>query len=428
MRRLAKHAGKYLFLLLMLVCFGHILSTGTQINGYGTPVIYYMDDSPYTLDTVMDMKKNDEQLDNYLPFTAVGSMDNQTFSNPDLNKTLECQMIYIYGSSSLVCLSSGELMDDDLTGCILSSAAAWQLFGETGIIGGEVIYNNRTYYVRGVYENETPGVIVPALTVFAKEETSAAAEDTPYTDIPEPGVGNMQEASFDKILVKPSNNEESGNVRSEYIQAFENRWGLGGGKTDCLIYQRLASFFMMLIPALIFIYVMLSGLQFIYSHRFKPFWMIAGTAGLIIMFAAYFLICRTSPSIPPDLIPNRWSDFDFWGDLITTFKNSIQHILFLNKSEIELAYFKPLTSLIGYTVTGVILFFAANSCFKVCDSLRFFLVMAGTCVTELIAVYLLQSAELMMGTKQMLLYLWPYLLVGKYIFQKNISINSNKSS
>lgn len=417
MRRVAAHAGKYILLLMMLVCFGHVLSTGTLINGYGTPVIYYLN-QPYTLDDVTNMKANDEALENYLPFTATGNMDNQAFSNPDLDKTLNCQLIYIYGSSSLICNASGELLADDPTGCILSSGAAWELFGETNIIGGTIVYNNKTYYVRGVYENESPGIILPAGTVFEKkmEESSPSGEDVQYDYIPAPGNQDTNEASFDKIIVKPQNTEESGNIRSEYIQAFENRWGLGSDKTDCLIYQRLSSFFMMLIPALIFIYVMFKGVSFTYHNRFKPFWIVGGILGIAVMFLAFFAICQTTPSIPSDMIPNRWSDFDFWGDMINTFKNSIQHILFLNKSEIELSYFKPLTGLVGYTILCVILFFTANIFFKADNSQEFFIAMAGTCITELIAIYLLRSSDLIINTKQMLLYLWPYILVGKYIF------------
>ena len=86
MRRAAKHAGKYILLLIMLVCFGHILAMGTEIGGYGTPVIYYLKEG-YSLSTVQDMRKNDEELENYLPFTAVGSLDQQTFTNDDLGKT-----------------------------------------------------------------------------------------------------------------------------------------------------------------------------------------------------------------------------------------------------------------------------------------------------------------------------------------------------
>ena len=73
MRRAAKHAGKYILVLVMLVCFGHILAIGTELGSYGTSVVYYLKDT-YSLDTVQNMRKNDEVLENYLPFTATGSL------------------------------------------------------------------------------------------------------------------------------------------------------------------------------------------------------------------------------------------------------------------------------------------------------------------------------------------------------------------
>lgn len=415
MRRLAGHAGKYIVLLFMLVCFGHILSAGTVISGYGTPVIYYLDKSPYSIDLVKDMKKNDETLENYLPFTACGSLEEQSFSNPDLGRDLTCEMLYIYGSSSFLCTASGELLADDLSGCVLSSEAAWQLFGETNVTGGEIIYNEQTFYIRGVCENDTALVILPAEAVF-KEENETDRMQSPNDlmdgeDVPSVG-GETEKAAFDKIIIKPI---EEGAVRSEYIQAFENRWGISS-KTDCLIYQRLSSFFMMLIPALILIVVMLKGLTFIIRNHYRPFWLISGMVGLAVMFLAFFIICQTTPSIPADLIPNRWSDFDFWGDTIETFQNSIQHIIFMNKTEIELSYFKPLTGLMAYTLAGVILFFITNQCFRVTGSRQLFYTLAGTCITEIIVIYILRQNDLVLATKQMLLYLWPYLLVGKFVF------------
>ena len=66
MRRAAKHAGKYILVLVMLVCFGHILAIGMELGSYGTSVVYYLKDT-YSLDTVQNMRKNDETLENYLP-------------------------------------------------------------------------------------------------------------------------------------------------------------------------------------------------------------------------------------------------------------------------------------------------------------------------------------------------------------------------
>lgn len=424
MRGIIRHADKYIILLLMLVCFGHILSTGTLINGYGTPIIYYLDGKSYSIEQIENMKENDEALENYLPFTACGTSEELTFTNADLGKSLTCEMIYIYGNSSQLCNATGELMADDLTGCVISSAAAWELFGETNVIGGEVLYNDKLYYVRGVYENESPVVIMQAKAAFdTDKQNTDKPEDTDNQDnIPVPGIEETG-PSFDKIIIKTSND---GRTRSEYVQAFENRWGLGGNKTDCLIYQRLTTFFMMLIPSLIFLYVMFKGLYFIIINRYKPFWIVGGVLGFAVMFTAFFIICQTSPSIPVDLIPNRWSDFDFWGDMIETFKNSIQHILFMNKADIELSYFKPLVGIAGYTLIAVILFCVANVLFRIRNFGNLFTALVFTCITEMIVIYVLRQTDLILGSKFMLLYLWPYMLIGKYIFHSEKELTSEK--
>lgn len=428
MRWAAKHAGKYILILIMLVCFGHILAMGTELSGYGTPVIYYLKDA-YSLDTVQDMRKNDEELDNYLPFTAVGSLDQQTFTNDDLGKSLTCSLTYIYGSSENLCTSTGELMEDDLNGCLLSTEAAWELFGESNITAGVLTYNEKNYYVRGVYEDTNAVVILPAETVFAKKQNSNPGQDNlPADDDTSGDMGASYdggddsssgvEAAFSKIVIKPGTELNGSSERSEYLQAFENRWGLNDNKTDCLIYQRLAVFFMYLIPALILIMVILHGIGFLAANRYRPFWLIVGIIGIVIMAAAFFVICQATPSIPSDMIPNTWSDFDFWGDKITTFKNSIQHILFIDKSEVELGYFRPLTSMIGYAVVAVIMFFAGGRLFKPAKPVVLYGIILAVCVTELIAVYLLHRTGVMIENKSMLLYLWPYFVIGQFLFLK----------
>jgi hypothetical protein len=283
------------------------------------------------------------------------------------------------------------------------------------VIGAEVVYNNNIYYVRGVYENDTSVVMMPAQGIFA-QSASGGNENTDESIFDSSSSDNeSSSAAFDKIIIKP---ELTDAQRSEYIQAFENRWSLYT-KTDCLIYQRLTTFFMMLIPMLILLYVMLRGIRFVIVNRYKPFWLIGGLVGLAVMFAGFFVVCQLSPSIPVDLIPNTWSDFDFWSDTINTFKTSIQHILFMSKSEIELSYFEPLTGIMGYTVITVILFFITLIFFKESSIYLTLLTLTGTIITEIIVIWFLRQSDLVLGSKQMLLYLWPYLLIGKNIFKNS---------
>ena len=53
----------------------------------------------------------------------------------------------------------------------IESKAAWELFGESAITGGIVTYNEKSYYVRGVYEDTNAVVILPAEAVFDKKQS-----------------------------------------------------------------------------------------------------------------------------------------------------------------------------------------------------------------------------------------------------------------
>ena len=322
-------------------------------------------------------------------------------------------------------------MEDDLNGCVLSTKAAWKLFGESSITGGILTYNEKNYYVRGVYEDTNAVVILPAETVFAKKPASNAGQAVPSgsggdadydagTSSGSTGDGDASEieAAFGRIVIKPGSELNGSSERTEYLQAFENRWGLTENKTDCLVYQRLAAFFMFLLPALILITVIFRGVGYLLRNRYRPFWLIAGIIGLAVMLTAFFVICQAKPSIPADMIPNTWSDFDFWGEKITTFKNSIQHILFIDKSEVELGYYRSLTSMVGYATAAVIMFFAAGRFFKPEKAEGLYGMMLAVCVTELIAVYLLHRSGVMIEGKRMMLYLWPYFVIGQFIFRK----------
>lgn len=421
MRRAAKHAGKYVLLLILLVCLGHIFAIGTTISSYGTPVIYYLNDT-YSLNTVQEMRKNDSELENYLPFTAVGNMDQQTFSNDDLGKSLTCTLTYIDGNSENLCTSDGELLEDDLTGCMLSTQAAWELFGESHIAGGHVTYNDKTYTVRGVYDDTNAIVILPAASIFAQKKTTAPNQDQIPADT-DADTGNSddtmntsREVVFNKIVIKPGTEIGDSATRTEYLQAFENRWSLNNNKTDCLIYQRLAAFFMFLLPVLMLLVPLIAGIRWIIINRYRPFWLITALIGLIIFIVAFFTIFQVKPSIPADLIPNTWSDFDFWSEKIKTLKNSIQHILFMDKSEVELGYFKPLTAMAGYSIAAIILFFVIQKWFKPSRLKALYGMIVAVCITELVAVYILHRTGVSIEGKRMLLYLWPYFVIGQFAF------------
>ncbi len=444
-------SGKYILLLCLLLCFGYILSVNTEISGYYTPVIY--DTDGFSFESVKAMRE--EESDEIWSWTAVQTLDNQDFSNEILNREATGKLLLINGNSSNLISGTGELMSDDLTGCILSTEAAWELFGETDVSGGEIICNEVTYEVRGVYEDSKFVILLPAETYYAENspkniDLSELSDENSLTDNEE-----AEEAEFDMIVAMP-NASLTDAQRNEAIETFETIYAVGEDKTDCMIYRRLAGTFATLIPALVLICIVFSGIINLVKIRRKIVRLIIGCAILAAVIAMFFILFQIKPSFPSDLIPNTWSDFDFWKEKLTDFTASIRHILFSDKSEIELRFFKPLVRLGAFTGVGFILSVLTLSAFRTKESNRqvsheivqkevketvikrteavitetkntgkrtktaiaelhsLMITMICTCVVELIVLLLLHRWGISPDDARMLIYLWPYFLVGSY--------------
>ena len=74
--------------------------------------------------------------------------------------------------------------------------------------------------------------------------------------------------------------------------------------------------------------------------------------------------------------------------------------------------------MVGYAVVAVIMFFASGRLFKSEKAEGLYGMILAVCVTELIAVYLLHRFGVMIEGKRMMLYLWPYFVIGQFIFRK----------
>lgn len=458
--------GKYILLLLFLLCFGSMLSLQASLNDSNAPVIYDLADNPLSRETLASMREEEEASDaaETLSYTAVGTLGNQTLSNEVLGRSAEGTVFFINGSSSLLVSATGELMADDITGCLLSAEAAWELFGETKVSGGEILCDGISYEVRGVYEDSACAVLLPA-NAFARAASGSAddsgasdAEHTGDVGVPDGDADSLTELSFNRIIVMPGENLSDAE-RSEAITLFETTGGFVGEKTDCRIYQQLSAFFVMLIPAILMICVAARGVAGLLKHRRRPFRFALVCMVLPAVFFLFFRIFQISPSVPANLIPNTWSDFDFWEEKIAELTAAIQHLLFQSKSEIELNYYEPLVQLAALAGTGIILLVITNLSFQLkhtekhteeagagesdtqciqnesgwSNELRPLTGMLfGTCITELIAVFLLQRWGITLVDKRIFLYLWPYFLIARYAvafvsgFSSGVSVPEEK--
>ena len=404
---------RYILLLALLLCFGNILVREDALMEMGAPVIYYRSGSSLSSDDVKMIRADDADAQIHIPFTACGSLSSQSFVNPDLGKTLECSLLFISGDSTLLTQTlPGQLFEDDKMACLLSSQAAWELFGEPYVETGLVEYQEKAYTVRGVFNYDEPIVIVPAASLASQGGSAYSSADEEYdlgNDDPE-----SEGTVFDRLIIKPA----IGAKREEIVQIFENRNGGQESKTDCMTYRRLAQVFAAFIPMLILAVTMYRILRFLVSNRFKPFYALAGIAAFAGMGRIFFAITGIDLALPPDLIPSRWSDFAFWGNKLAALKTSITHILFMSKPEIELAFFEPLTGMAALTLLAAVLFCICMAAGKLQDRRRFFSELLISLGIALLAIFLMRNSLTDRGSIWKLVLLWPYYLAGKYLFVK----------
>lgn len=108
----------------------------------------------------------------------------QSIYNPCFFRQAEVTAIKVAGESALLFPESYSLEFSDKDGCLLSRSAALSLFGDTEVIGADVIFHGVNYKVRGIVNDEK--------NIFVYEGSAAAK------------TGNIEGGGkrFDHLLIK----------------------------------------------------------------------------------------------------------------------------------------------------------------------------------------------------------------------------------
>lgn len=91
-------------------------------------------------------------------FTAWGETADQTVTDPDLGKSVQTNVVWLYGSSEWILPSSAVLPEDDGKGCLIGENTAWKLFGSTNVTGLQIYVNHQMRTIRGIVQQPESGV------------------------------------------------------------------------------------------------------------------------------------------------------------------------------------------------------------------------------------------------------------------------------
>lgn len=241
-------------------------------------------------------------------------------------------MLRIFGESGIVMSSpvlSGVYPAPEQSGvCAVSGGLAWALWGSMEVIGLELETADAIYTVCGVFEENEQVLAIGAneaetlLTWQAVELNGEAAENRKAT---------AQEFAVSSGLGQPDT----------IIDNSVLIWWL-----------RLLAIFPLLLTAMHGLY---RGLRVILL-MLVPKWR------RVIIFTTLLILVLLLPALleqlPGELLPTRWSDFDFWGRLLQTayedFKQYIMRYPLFTDEKVKLL--TMLQAIIGFIQAIVVLF------------------------------------------------------------------------
>lgn len=79
-------------------------------------------------------------------------------TDPDLGKSVQTNVVWLYGSSEWILPACAVLPADDGKGCLIGKNTAWKLFGSTNVTGLQICVDHQTRTIRGVVQQPGNGV------------------------------------------------------------------------------------------------------------------------------------------------------------------------------------------------------------------------------------------------------------------------------
>lgn len=229
-------------------------------------------------------------------FVLWGQEGEGSLLEAETGRTCEAEILFLCGSSRLL-YPDGQILDrEDEEGCLIGRKSARELFKTEQVVGRGITFQNRTYQIRGVLEEEVSMLLV-------------RAED---------------QQTLDRVTARVAGDQTCLEVQS----ALENTYGLTGRELEWRLLYRLAQ-----LGNLALLTVM--GLCIAWAvPRHGNIGVRWNQWGMCIFFLVFGLLWAvflgSQFTFPQDYLPDQWSDFGFWSQL---WEQTGEEILVLLKTE-----------------------------------------------------------------------------------------------
>lgn len=282
--------------------------------------VILLETNPMTRKEVLAVLEAEKEQENPYTFAAWTQQEEVSIQNRELNRSCMAAAVQICGRSDILVKGSTWIDEEDTDGCLIDEKTAEQLFGSTAIVGMKITIDGQEKTVRGILYGVSDVVVCEAddLTMLTALQVAMDSE-----------------------------------IRYEEIrQEFMMRNSITGRFLKMDILYQTGTLLALLIPfctgwsILWFIWKRAWGL------RAQSEGMLYGAlAALGTFFLFYFLIAKLE--IPRDIIPTKWSDFDFWKTWWEKESESLQLLLLTEKQKPQQKYFSAFSLITICSILGI---------------------------------------------------------------------------
>lgn len=379
MIRQVKHIIKVILIFALVMCWGITLGYTNNIAKENNTVNFYFENGNINASIVKKIEENKGGI------SVVGWTEKslQTATNPDLNRNANnLKVLAIKGNSSLL-FDGALLFQDDKDGCLIDTETSYKLFGSTHSIGKEITYGERKLIVRGIHDGTKSNIIVQLLD---------DANDV---------LDGLTIDGTDMTLNK--------------IEEFKTKFGIQEMAVSGGIYHGVSKVFSMVLPIIALVLILIKVITYFFKVKRKPVLKIIYISMAIITVVVFFKITKLNLSIPLDMIPNKWSDFDFWSKMWKENVEKLQYVLYMKKYGIDIYNIENLIMSGLYSILTVILFVINLKVNKVKDIKELIYIVAVSVLCTFIAVLTIWSKFSFDVNVTMLWVLYPLYICGNYL-------------
>lgn len=320
MIRYLKHIVRIILIFALIMCWGISLGYANNIGSENKTLNFYFENENYNTELIKTIKEAEPEL------AVVGWAEEslQSANNPDLGKIAsDLDVLIIKGSSNLL-VKGSNLFADDLEGCLIDNDTSYKLFGSSNCVGREIVYNDRTLIVRGILKGSKANIMIQAT------EDSSQVLDGLTID----GTG----------------------LTLNKIEDFKMKFGINEMAISGNIYYIIAKFIALIFPIITLVLILIKVITSLFKSRNKPVLVSLYILMAIASIFIFFKITNIKISIPLDMIPNKWSDFDFWSKMGKEYKEKFEYVLYMKKYGVDIYNIENLLKSVLYSIFTIILF------------------------------------------------------------------------